>query len=162
MPKAKTYNPMDDIYVAKKPVYVSIKGENEEVGLRDDDCVIFDERLKKPKDGDVVLWETPRGRVVTVFSEEYEFEWEKESTIVAVAVTLIRRFKRKSKAKKTSSAAKSDPRLSDLQKQLDRLERVPENESERFKLESEIFKLENAVPEDEWPEVIGGGDDGAI
>lgn len=159
MPKAKTYNPVDDIYVAKKPIYVEVTGSNEEIGVYDGDKLVFDQSLRKPKHGDILLWEKPDGSQQVAKYDEgyYAFDGEENSTIVGIAVTLVRRIQRRAKPKQATT--KSDPKLADLRKQLERLERVPENEGERFRLESEIYKLETAAPdEDEWPEVIGGGE----
>lgn len=46
-------------------------------------------------------------------------------------------------------------RLEQLRRRLDRVEPLPENEAVRFQLETEIYRLEYAQPEDEWPEFVG-------
>jgi aminoglycoside phosphotransferase (APT) family kinase protein len=49
-----------------------------------------------------------------------------------------------------------EERLAELQGELSRLERVPENEGVRFEIMRDIQDLEKAVANaDEWPDVIG-------
>jgi hypothetical protein len=49
--------------------------------------------------------------------------------------------------------AEANTLIDGIRGKLDRLERLPENEAERFRLETEIYGLENES--DEWPDVIG-------
>jgi hypothetical protein len=54
------------------------------------------------------------------------------------------------------SGTEDEQRLAELQGELSRLERVPENEGVRFEIMREIQDLEKAVANaDEWPDVIG-------
>jgi hypothetical protein len=161
MSKSKTYNPVDDLDVAKQPLYVTITGGNDEIGLRDGDKVIFDESLKKPKHGDVVVWEKPDGSMIVGSYDEQYYLQDGEETfrLIAIAVTLVRRFPRTTR-KKSTAPPRADLKLADLRKQLDRLEFLPENEGTRFQLERKIYNLEQALTVEEWPDVIGGGDDG--
>src|ERR1051326_1019099 len=41
-----------------------------------------------------------------------------------------------------------------LRQRLNRLERLPENEATAFQLETEIYRLKNESPADEWPDLI--------
>jgi hypothetical protein len=51
-----------------------------------------------------------------------------------------------------ADATDANDSLISLRQKLDKLERLPENETERFKLETEIYKLDQE--REEWPEVI--------
>jgi hypothetical protein len=54
------------------------------------------------------------------------------------------------------SGTEDEQRLAELQGELSRLERVPENEGVRFEIMREIQDLENAAAStDEWPDLIG-------
>lgn len=59
------------------------------------------------------------------------------------------------KRQKTQSAP-SDSVFTALEEQLDAIALLPENESARFQLQSEIHKATNRLGEDEWPDVIDG------
>lgn len=56
---------------------------------------------------------------------------------------------------KTRKPREKSP-LKALREQLEALEFVPENESCRLQLESQIYRLEQEGTRDEWPDVIGG------
>ncbi len=59
------------------------------------------------------------------------------------------------------SGTEDEQRLAELQGELSRLERVPENEGVRFEIMQEIQDLENAAAStDEWPNIIGAGSEG--
>lgn len=65
--------------------------------------------------------------------------------------------KRQNKVK-VSEVANEEDSTSAIRGKLAKLERLPENEAERFRLETEIYQLERAPNSDEWPEVIGGAE----
>lgn len=50
---------------------------------------------------------------------------------------------------------KSNNQLDKLRAHLEETELLPENEATRFQLMTEIHRLENALPDEEWPEVVG-------
>jgi hypothetical protein len=50
------------------------------------------------------------------------------------------------------------PGIERLKSQLARLEWLPENEATRFKLQTEISRLEREMASEAWPEIIGGSD----
>lgn len=55
------------------------------------------------------------------------------------------------------SGTEDEQRLAELQGELSRLERVPENEGVRFEVMREIQDSENAVASaEEWPDIIAG------
>jgi hypothetical protein len=55
------------------------------------------------------------------------------------------------------SGTEDEQRLAELQGELSRLERVPENEGVRFEIMREIQDLENAgASAEEWPDIIAG------
>lgn len=64
------------------------------------------------------------------------------NTVVAVRVT-------------DDQAVADANELASLREKFQRLERLPENEAVALRLESEIYKLESAIGEDEWPDMIG-------
>lgn len=60
------------------------------------------------------------------------------------------------------SESHEGPALTDLRDKLAKLERLPENEAISLQLESAIYRLEHETDTDEWPDVIGGNDDGSL
>jgi hypothetical protein len=59
------------------------------------------------------------------------------------------------------SGTEDEQRLAELQGELSRLERVPENEGVRFEIMRDIQDLENAAAStDEWPDLISAGSEG--
>jgi hypothetical protein len=140
----QTFNIATILHGLKQPEYVALTGDRGE--LRDGDKLLVD-RLRKPRKGDWVICDDKDGYHVC------EYESAKETgEIYAVVVSLVRDF-RKIKRPKSPSP---DKRVSQLNAALSRLERVPENEAERFRLETEIFNLEHESNTEEWPDVIGG------
>jgi hypothetical protein len=80
--------------------------------------------------------------------------------IHGVLVRLIRDYRKRPKRSPSGQAKQAQNRqVKKLEDALARLERLPENEAERFELESEIYKIEHkgkGAIADEWPDVIGG------
>lgn len=60
------------------------------------------------------------------------------------------------------SGTEDEQRLAELQGELSRIERVPENEGVRFEIMREIQDLESALDmcADEWPDLIGAESEG--
>jgi hypothetical protein len=57
-------------------------------------------------------------------------------------------------AKQAGQPKEEGQRLARLRRELDELERLPENEATCFQLEKQIYDLEREQDVDEWPEVI--------
>lgn len=131
--------------------YVKVNGTSCE-GVDSGDIVLIDHASRHPKYGDLVAY----GDADDLIVGRYRGGDTKE--IFGVAAFLIRRFEQKSTPRprrrqtKSRELRRDDAQLPDLQAQLRTLERVPENEGERFRLESEIYRIEQAS--EEWPEVI--------
>lgn len=129
--------------------YVKVNGASCE-GVDSGDIVLIDHASKVPKYGDLVAY----GEVDDLIVGRYRGGDTKE--IFGVAAFLIRRFEspapRKAKRRTRPRESQREDAAMDLQAQLEKLERVPENEAERFRIETEIYRLEQAS--EEWPEVI--------
>jgi hypothetical protein len=130
------------------------------------DLLLIDRARKRPKDGDLVMWQTLDGD----FAVSYYFKSNEETLgsrkkylasmgkVWGIATGLLRcfgGFSQKARLSRKTVMASEDARLSTLRKSITNLERLPENETERFKLEIEIYQLENATSDDEWPDEIG-------
>lgn len=89
-----------------------------------------------PKSGDIVVTGSQKRAVIRRFG--------KQKKVIGVVRQVIR-------ALKDPNHAEPD-RLKEI---LTELEQVPENEGERFRLESDIYRLEREDT-DEWPDVIEG------
>lgn len=140
----QTFNIATILDGLKQPEYVALTGNQGD--LHDGDYLLVD-RQRRPRKGDRVICDDKDGYHVC----EYESAAE-TGPVYATVVSLVRDF-RKIKRPKSQS---QDKRISGLTAALSRLERVPENEAERFRLETEIYKLQHKSNADEWPEVIGG------
>ena len=132
--------------------FIRIATDTQIPGLKAGDLVLLDCGRKRPRNGDFICWGTYDSPCVGIYDNEYEYP----GGIIGIGVALIRRGR--FSLKQTEKPPQPDRRIESLQSRLNILERLPENEAERFKLESEIYKLENSLPEDKWPEVIGGSD----
>jgi hypothetical protein len=134
------------------PMYVEVCGETLD-GVCNGDVLIVD-RARVPQEGELIVWSNRRGNGYEV-GYYYEDDSEAGDTILGVAAALLRRFH--SQTSKRIATQKQTPhregeRVTELRQRLSRLERLPENEGERFKLETEIHRLENQS--EEWPETI--------
>lgn len=140
-PKQETFNIATVLDGVKQAEWVALSGDNGE--LHDGDKLLVD-RQRKPRKGDWVVWSDDDGHHVCEYTSAAE-----TGEIYAVVVSLIRDFRKPRPKQKARSV-----QIPALKQKLERLERAPENEGERFRLETEIFRLENPA-KDEWPEVIG-------
>lgn len=127
------------------PAYVHMGSGDESIGVQQGDLLLVDRGRTKPRDGEIVAHGSLQGRLTV---GRYDSDYEYDSPLFGVVVTVIRKLKRKRRTK-----AKADPTAS-LKKKLEQLERVPENEAIRFELETEIFNLEHET-EEEWPDHVG-------
>jgi hypothetical protein len=126
----------------RQPEYVHLVNADDGE-LHNGDYLLVD-RLRRPRKGDWVVWSEDNQHHICRYESA-----AKTGEIYAVVVSLIRDFR---KIKRPKS---QDRKISQLNDALARLERVPENEAERFRLETEIFKLGHVSDMEEWPDVIG-------
>lgn len=127
-------------------------------GLSDGDCLLIDRSLKKPKFGDYVAWEVSHKKALSV--RFYSDDGNHDGTIYGIAVVIVRKLNRKKNRRKSTSHRDGQVHLSSLRDKLTKIERLPENEAERFKLETEVYQLEHGAENpDLWPDVIGGDDE---
>ncbi len=123
------------------------------------------EEVSDPRSGEVLLlryknqWEVGRfigyqedegKRWIVVDQLEGEYWFSLSSTVVYRISAVIRRFIPE-EAKGDESKADKARRIAELRRRLDRLTDITD-ETQRFRIEREIYDLEHAVDEDEWPE----------
>lgn len=128
------------------PRFIRITADQSIPGLQANDLVLIDCGHKRPRDGDFVCWGNLDAPGAAIYSRDYEYP-----NMIGIGVAVIRKGRF---AKIKNDQKPEDRQAETLRRKLDRLERVPENEAERFRLESEIYRLENQTDVDEWPEVI--------
>lgn len=134
----------------RDPHYVRVRGDHL-FGLVDGDLLLVDRARTNPRVGDYFCWGPTGDLSVALYSDDRDVE------VWGTAVALIRQFPKKTKRQKAGKPSHDNgPQLDSLRKALAKLERAPENEAERFKLETEIYHLERETGADEWPDVIGG------
>jgi hypothetical protein len=155
----KTHNGSDETFSlydlangVKDLGYVEVCGDSL-ADICPGDVLIIDQ-ARTPEDGDLIVWENRHGKGRTV-GYYREADRGAGDVIRGVATALVRRFRsqtgqRLDARKQTQQSEGND--AEDLRQQLSRLERVPENEAERFRLETEIYRLKNKS--DEWPDEI--------
>lgn len=158
--KQKTWSPADLYDGVREPMWITVGGEP--LGdLVKDDLVLVDMALKKPKHGDYVARQVFDGVTLGIYDSEYEYD----DPVLGIGVAFIRQsLRRKRRASALTSNKQRSAKIAELQRKLSTLERVPENEGERFKLDSEIYRLEQEGETDnEWPDLLGeGGRDGSL
>jgi len=138
----------------KDAVFVEMGGDAGD--FHEGDMVLVD-RQRSPRKGDYVVRDDGEGRLdVVEFSDWRTFRFSTaEGSILGVVVSLIRDFRKLPKRKSPATQNRRiNRRVSRLRGELAKLERVPENEAERFKLETEIYRAEREQDLEEWPEVI--------
>ena len=151
--KERQWSPEIILDGVRDAYWIEVRGEGVD-GLQDRDHLLVDRTLRKPKDGDYTVWETAPGKFTI---HQYDSDYEYDGMIWAVGVAIVRKFSRKAKRSKSSPNDKNnecDKEIASLQRKLDKLERLPENEAISLQLESEIYKLKRQS-DDEWPNVIG-------
>ena len=95
-----------------------------------------------------------------VSTEELGRESSQRAAVLRSCADLFRRLAKSAEnslsgeAKPLALGQNSLPDLISLHEKLDKLERLPENEAQYFRLLTEIHNLENEVDNDEWPDVI--------
>jgi hypothetical protein len=141
--RQQTFNIATILDGIRQPEYVALNGDSGE--LQSGDYLLVD-RQRRPRRGDWVVWSEDNQHHVCRYKSAAE-----TGEIYAVVVSLIRDFRR---IKRTNQS--KDRGVSRLKSALERLERAPENEGERFRIETEIFNLEHNADTEEWPDVIGG------
>lgn len=123
--------------------------------FQEGDMLLIDRQRSRRK-GDLVVWEDFDGLLVSRH-EDMDFRTLRYVAIHGVVLTLIRDFRKRPKRSRAKRARTQNRELKKLQEALAKMERLPENEAERFKLKTEIYKIEREnASADEWPEVIGG------
>lgn len=139
------------------PVWITVSGELE--GVSDGDLVLIDGGRKRPRDGDLVAWGIgPYDGEGLTLGFWFKRNGKDPRPVFGIGTAIVRKLQvKKPRQPRAEPKHSIEPELRTLRANLSRLERLPENESERFRLMTEIYDLEHQTHVEEWPDVIGGG-----
>lgn len=129
------------------------------------------EEVSDPRSGEVLVlrfnkaWEVGRfveydedegKRVIVLDQIDGRYEFTLGSTEVYRVSAITRRFTPE-EAKGGAREADRERRIAELRGRLDKLTDITD-ETQRFRIEREVYDLERAVDEDEWPEELAGSE----
>jgi hypothetical protein len=109
------------------------------------------------------LYEAALLKKINIFKEKDggtpEHDVVSIARLLGISADLFRTLQPGDGLPKEQKARRKRSPLKKLRWDLERLERVPENEGVALQLESEIYRLENEADTDEWPDVIGNANE---